>query len=279
MKSYATIFVACLLCLTGAHSGNIATLNAGGGRSAGAGYALEASLNDLPGGVVALPAAATNLVVSASPSPVSEGGTSQLTGTATMDDATTTVLTGSDIAWSVVIGPIASLDSAGIAHAGVVYANTPAAIQGRYLDAAGLGTLTVLETNPDNFGAYGGDGLPDPWQVQFFGTENAKAAPDADPDGDGQNNQFEYAAGLVPTNPASLFVLRIESVPTLPRRKRLIFSPRFADRTYTPEFRTDSGSYTTLTGITTGDRGNERVVIDLNAIEPVKLYRVKITYP
>ncbi len=44
------------------------------------------------------------------------------------------------------------------------------------------------------------------WQIQYFGsTGNPAAAPDADPDGDGQNNQSEFAAGTIPTNPTSVF--------------------------------------------------------------------------
>jgi hypothetical protein len=49
------------------------------------------------------------------------------------------------------------------------------------------------------------------WQLQYFGCTNCpQAAPDADPDGDGQNNLAEFAAGTDPTNSAS--VIRILSV-------------------------------------------------------------------
>jgi PKD repeat protein len=44
------------------------------------------------------------------------------------------------------------------------------------------------------------------WQVQYFGsTTNPNAAPNADPDGDGQNNYAEFLAGTNPTNAASVF--------------------------------------------------------------------------
>jgi polygalacturonase len=42
------------------------------------------------------------------------------------------------------------------------------------------------------------------WQIQYFGsTNNAAADPNADPDGDGQNNQSEFESGTNPTNSAS----------------------------------------------------------------------------
>ena len=49
------------------------------------------------------------------------------------------------------------------------------------------------------------------WQMQYFGsTTNPSAAANMDADGTGQNNQFKYAAGLDPTNPASVFqVLKV----------------------------------------------------------------------
>jgi len=49
-----------------------------------------------------------------------------------------------------------------------------------------------------------GDGLPDAWQIQYFGSVRAaNAAPTADPDGDGLNNLEEYRLGTNPQNPDS----------------------------------------------------------------------------
>ncbi len=51
-----------------------------------------------------------------------------------------------------------------------------------------------------------GDGLPDLWQIQYFGSPTAaNAGPNVDPDGDGMSNLQEYLAGTDPTNGASLF--------------------------------------------------------------------------
>jgi hypothetical protein len=46
------------------------------------------------------------------------------------------------------------------------------------------------------------DGLPDAWQIQYFGSAtNANAAPNASPAGDGVPNWLKYALGLDPTVP------------------------------------------------------------------------------
>ncbi len=48
------------------------------------------------------------------------------------------------------------------------------------------------------------------WQIEYFGsTFNLAAGPDADPDGDGQNNMAEFLSGTNPTN--SLSALRVTS--------------------------------------------------------------------
>jgi uncharacterized repeat protein (TIGR01451 family) len=51
-----------------------------------------------------------------------------------------------------------------------------------------------------------GDGLPDAWQIQYFGCVDCpNAAPGADPDGDGLTDLQEYLSGTDPTNSASAF--------------------------------------------------------------------------
>jgi hypothetical protein len=56
-----------------------------------------------------------------------------------------------------------------------------------------------------------GDGLPDAWEIQYFGSINdPRATPNADPDGDGFTNLQEYYAGTDPLDANSL--LKINSV-------------------------------------------------------------------
>ena len=53
-----------------------------------------------------------------------------------------------------------------------------------------------------------GDGLPDAWQLQYFGSLNdPNAAPTADPDGDGFDNLQEYVAGTNPQDATSFLKL------------------------------------------------------------------------
>jgi hypothetical protein len=78
------------------------------------------------------------------------------------------------------------------------------------------GNWAVAAPNP-GLGDGGGpvdanhDGLPDQWQVQYFGSANSPdAAPGADPDRDGFTNAQEYLAGTLPNSAGSF--LKLESV-------------------------------------------------------------------
>jgi hypothetical protein len=99
------------------------------------------------------------------------------------------------------------------------YSNWVAVVSGL---ADGTNTLTVLAGDnaaPANIatgtvrvicatGSFdgNGDGLPDGWQIQYFGAVGAPGSgPDDDPDGDSLNNWQEYLAGTDPTNSASAF--------------------------------------------------------------------------
>ena len=139
----------------------------------------------------------------------------------------------------------------------------------------------MLDLLPDNFGSYAGDGLDDSWQNQYFGLNNPDAEPRSDPDGDGQNNQFEFTAGIVPTDSDSRFDLRVEPVPGQPARKRLVFSPRRMDRTYSifSSGGLETNSWSELTDGIISDNGSERSVTDPNASQGRKFYRVRIVKP
>jgi hypothetical protein len=55
-----------------------------------------------------------------------------------------------------------------------------------------------------------GDGLPDWWEMLYFGGSRTAALPLADGDNDGMNNQAEYAANTDPARPDS--ILRLTSL-------------------------------------------------------------------
>jgi hypothetical protein len=270
------------------------TMDGGGRKTSSAAYANDGSIGGL-GGVSAVPAPVetikhgyigqlyelSTVVVSATPATVDEGTTRQLTVGAACDDGTAVPLAASEVAWSVDAGPITSIDATGLATAGIVYQNEPATVRAQFQGAFGILALTVINVDIDDFGSYAGDGLDDLWQVQNFGLNNPSGISTADPDGDGQDNLFEYTAGTLPLDDSSRFQLRIDRVDGQPNQKNIVFSPRFPTRTYTVQFRDDfsSSSFASLVGTTTTDVDTERTVKDLNATGFSKFYRVSISFP
>lgn len=224
----------------------------------------------------------TGLVMNAATPSVNETATFQLAAWQVLDDATFLAVPAESVAWSVVSGPITGISSGGVATAGLVFQDAVGSVQGSFAGETGSLILTVLDVIADNFGAYAGDGLGDNWQVQYFGQPpSALAGPLMDPDGDGQNNAFEYIAGLIPTDATSRFQLRMERVPGQPGRKAIIFSPVLDGRTYTVEYKATlaAPAWTTLTNIATSDNEDERTVIDLGAGGASRFYEVEITRP
>jgi hypothetical protein len=213
---------------------------------------------------------------------VNEGGTLQLSGGQLLDDATQLAVPAASVAWSVAAGPLTGINASGLATAGSVYANTPATAQGNYAGNTSTLALTVLNGNLDNFGAYASDTLDDAWQVQYFGQPpNANAGPLIDADHDGQTNAFEYTADLIPTDANSVFRLRLEAVPGQSGQKRVIFSPRLTNRTYTVKAKPSllTGTFTVLGSSSFSDNAQERTVTDLNASGATKFYQVEIVKP
>ncbi len=219
-------FVTALVLLSNsAWSGTTAlsTLDGGGRRTTSPNYTMSGSISGISGistavspsvtvrqGYIGQLYNVTSLVVTAIPATVSEDSNSQLIATATIDDGTVLVVTGSNVSWGVASYPIASIDADGLATCASVYTDTVGIVSGYYLGASNTLTLLVLDTNPDNYGIYANDGIPDGWQVQYFGTNNPEGVASADADGTSQNNLFKYLAGLNPTNPAS--VLQVTSI-------------------------------------------------------------------
>ena len=302
MKTLSTLLS--LLCATVLHADPRASTNyrvatdtadAGGKRATSASYTNDGSAGGVVGtSTVAAPAETakhgylgqlyevTSLQVAATPTTVNEGSTRQLAATATLDDATTAALLGTDVSWSVVSGPFTGISSNGLATAGNVYQDTAATVQASYSGVAGTLGLTVVNVGTDDFGLYASDGLPDAWQVLYFGQNNPNAAPLLDPDHDGFNNLFEFTAGIDPIDALSVFHWRIDPVPGFPGQKKLTFSPRFGDRSYTVKTSATLGTgamWNALTGSSTSDNGSERTVTDTAATGSRRFYTVEIVKP
>jgi hypothetical protein len=109
-----------------------------------------------------------------------------------------------------VLGPLTGIDASGLATANLVYQDTPATAQGSYQGVSGQLALTILNVDPDNFGGYAGDELPDDWQVGYFGPPpNADADPNANSDNDPYNNEVEFLTGYDPTDSGDFFTLEV----------------------------------------------------------------------
>lgn len=268
------------------------TVDTGGRRTSSATYANDGSVGAVVGisTVPSPPGSAkagyigqlyeiAGFALSNSQSSVPEGFTLQLAAGHLLDDGTLLPMAPTLVSWSVVSGPIVSISAGGLATAGIVYQDTSATVQGSFGAATASLNLTVLDVNPDNFGTYAGDGVWDDWQVLYFGLPpNAAAGPLLDPDGDGQNNRFEWIAGLVPTDAISKFKLNIVGSA---QGAHLIFSPTVAGRTYTVKYGfdfLDVPNWLTLMGGTIANVGNQRTVTDTSAqASPKKYYRIEIS--
>lgn len=186
------------------------TTSEAGRRGTSLDYQVQASITQGQGGVLQstdyvvyphLPGqlyTPVEMQITAAPATITENGTKQLAATQVMDDATTLPLPAAEVTWDAISGPITGISAAGVAQAGTVYQNTAASVQGSASGITGTQNLTVLDSIPDNFGNYAGDGLPDGWQVQTMGVSGTSGGPSLDPDGDGLSNLMEYALGLDP---------------------------------------------------------------------------------
>lgn len=212
-----------------------------------------------------------------------EEGSTQLIPVRTADDGTNLVIPTTGFTFAPLEGPITGISPMGLVETSSVYEDTQAIVGATSPLFAGQLELTlfVQDTLPDNYSIYAADGLPDAWQRQYFGLDNPLASPLLDPDGDGQNNRFEFTAGLVPTNPRSRFLLTIAEVPGQPAHRELKFSPTLLDRTYTVKYNTilTGGGWENLTSMTDDNGQPERKVTDRAAMESRKFYKVEITKP
>lgn len=267
----------------------------GGGRRTSAGpYSNDGTLGGIAGvSTVASPSLTAkhgfagqlfevvSLSLTTSNTNVNETAIRQVNASVLLDDGSTLTLANTAFTWSIVTGPISALSASGLATADIVYQDTSASVRATFAGVSQQLSLQVVNSQIDNFGSYAGDSIDDAWQVQHFGLNNPQAGPAVDPDGDGQNNLFEYTAGTVPVQAVSRFQVRGEPVAGQPGQRRIVFSPRLPDRTYVVQFSTNLalGNWQTLTNLTTSDNGQERTVTDLSAAGPKRHYRVQVTKP
>ena len=264
-------------------------LNAAGGPVLAANYTIHDSLNETGGnsfaagllirqgypGQIFDPAV---LNVSAAPAVFGETSTCLLSAHAVNDDGTGDPVPSPAVGWSVVSGPVNSISGSGFCFPAPVLTDSPAVVKGSWSGISGTANLTVLDTNPDNFGIYAGDGIPDSWQAGLFGPDNPEGRAAADPDGDGFDNLFEYLAGLNPMDYTSTFSLW--TYLSSPQRRNIEFGPLMPGRKYDLEASTDLAKWELVPGaVVIRDDGRWRTVQDGQAVEPRKFYRIRISIP
>jgi hypothetical protein len=118
------------------------------------------------------------------------------------------------------------------------------------------------------------DGLPDAWEIEYFGSINdPRATPNADPDGDGFSNLQEYLAGTDPLDAASF--LRIDSVQVGPGGVALQFTA-VAGRTYSMLYRNSvsPGAWQKLTDVPAQPSTLPLVITDTSALQSARFYRL-----
>jgi uncharacterized delta-60 repeat protein len=118
------------------------------------------------------------------------------------------------------------------------------------------------------------------WRESHFGTHlnYGLAADTADPDGDGNDNATEFVAGLLPNDPASRIVVRVQAVAGQPGQRAVVFSPRLADRSYVLKSKSSltDATWSPVFDVTTEDNGTERTITHLSA-GGARFYTIEIT--
>jgi len=120
------------------------------------------------------------------------------------------------------------------------------------------------------------DGLPDLWELRYFGSLNAPGGgPADDPDQDGSDNGHEYQAGTDPLDPASVLILTAVQITGTDVRLRF---KTVAGRSYSVERATDPTSHrwTTVVGNVPGTGGTVEAIHPHGFAQGVGFYRLRL---
>jgi hypothetical protein len=178
--------------------------------------------------------------------------------------------------FTVLSGPI-SLESLSEFRAEPVYRNSNVLVQVEAGIWLTLLNMRVLDTDPDNFGLFSGDDVADEWQVNFFTVGNPDGAADQDPDGDGDDNRFEFTAGTDPTSAADRFDITLQRT----AGAEILFGPVQTGRTYRIESSDTLAStdWFPVTGLVAYASSPVAALPDPRPDVPARHYRVWIDYP
>ena len=207
---------------------------------------------------------------------LSENVIVDFTGQVVCDDDT--ILAGEPVTWFTGSNLLSVSTDGRVAAAATLPGSFSALLTATAAGVSGTALLTVTDTSPDDYGDYAGDGLPDQWQIQFFGDGNREAKPENDPDQDGQDNRTEYLAGTDPTDPGSLLRLFF-STDSPPGTRLMQFSPFLPNRQYRLEssFSLDSGWTESPGSATEAPTPGHGMISDQSGPDQRKFYRLKIS--
>jgi subtilisin-like proprotein convertase family protein len=115
------------------------------------------------------------------------------------------------------------------------------------------------------------------WSTQYQLTQG----PEGDDDGDGNSNYFEFVAGLVPNNAASVFKTKAAPVSGQANQMAIVFRPIISGRTYKVKSSDSlaSGTWIELVNPIVSDASDVRTIIDSSATGDRKFYVIEITTP
>ncbi|MCK5528702.1 MAG: hypothetical protein KAI74_03380, partial [Kiritimatiellae bacterium] len=128
-------------------------------------------------------------------------------------------------------------------------------------------------------GSYASDGIPDDWQVGYFGVGNSEAGATNNIDLDSADNTAEWIADTIPTDSNSYF--RLTQVTTTSNNASVYFESS-ASRIYNLEFTTNLtlASWSSVSNQTNqpGVDG-ELYLTQTNSPSGQRFYRVKVALP
>jgi Tol biopolymer transport system component len=173
---------------------------------------------------------------------------------------------------------LVSLNAAGTASGNRISTSTAMAGDGSAVVFQSFASDLVREDGNDskdlfvlrlNAGDLDQDGLPDDWEVAFFG--NLVPTAGEDPDQDGLTNRAEYLAGTDPTNAAS--VLRVLTLTSVGTGQTTLLWSAMAGRVYRVQFKDDlSGPGWTELGAEVTAEGTQATAVDPGADTPAQRY-------